>query len=104
MLKRPDRPPAMYTSPYRSFLCDSPVRFIRAIARAPAAGYRFEGTGALTNVGVWGLYWSSSTLAAGGRHASYLLLRTDEVWPMSTIGLRTSGLSVRCVQHLRLPF
>ncbi|WP_289730880.1 hypothetical protein [uncultured Alistipes sp.] len=75
------------------------LSFIRAIASAPAAGYRFETTGALTHVGEWGLCWSSSSYAAGQLGSGYLNLNADNVNPLNH-GRRASTLSVRCVQHL----
>ncbi len=65
----------------------------------PAAGYRFETTGALTHVGEWGLCWSSSSYAAGQLGSGYLNLNADNVNPFNH-GRRASTLSVRCVQHL----
>ncbi|WP_290099092.1 hypothetical protein [uncultured Alistipes sp.] len=69
----------------------------------PAAGYRFETTGALTHVGEWGLCWSSSSYAAGQLGSGYLYLNADNVNPLNH-GRRASTLSVRCVQHLRAVF
>ncbi|MDE6069639.1 MAG: fibrobacter succinogenes major paralogous domain-containing protein [Alistipes sp.] len=66
----------------------------------PAAGYRHESSGALTNVGTWGLYFSSSSYAAGSINAGYLNFNAGNVNPLNNAN-RASGLSVRCVQHLR---
>lgn len=66
----------------------------------PAAGWRHAETGALTEVGDRGLYWSSSSYAAGDRNAGFLDLRPSLVNPQNN-GWRAGGKSVRCVQHLR---
>jgi len=66
----------------------------------PAAGYRYESSGGLTNVGTWGLCFSSSSYASGNINAGYLNLNADNVNPLNNAN-RASALSVRCVQHLR---
>ena len=66
----------------------------------PAAGYRHESSGALTNVGTWGLYFSSSSYAAGSINAGYLNFNAGNVNPLNNNN-RANGFSVRCVQHLQ---
>lgn len=66
----------------------------------PAAGWRNEGSGDLSGVGTRGLYWSSSSYAAGNVNAGFLDFTSGNVNPLNN-GNRASALSVRCVQHLR---
>ncbi len=66
----------------------------------PAAGYRSNASGALTNVGTEGLYWSSSSYAAGNINAGNLNFNSGNVNPLNGNN-RANGFSVRCVQHLR---
>jgi uncharacterized protein (TIGR02145 family) len=63
----------------------------------PASGYRNVGYGALTNVGYYGYYWSSSVYDAS--YAYYLYFYSSRVYPGS-YGDRAFGQSVRCVQEL----
>jgi len=67
----------------------------------PAAGYRNNSTGALTNVGGHIDYWSSSAYASGSPYASWLRYWSGELQPMNGNN-RANAFSVRCVQHLRL--
>ena len=69
----------------------------------PATGYRNTSTGALSNVGANGNYWSSSSYAAGNLNVGGLHCRADNVNPLNGHN-RANGLSVRCVQHLRAVF
>ena len=64
----------------------------------PAAGYRTGSTGALTGVGTHGYVYSSSSYAAGDRHAGYLYFLSGYVRPLSGAS-RAAALSVRCVQN-----
>ncbi|MDE6508542.1 MAG: fibrobacter succinogenes major paralogous domain-containing protein [Alistipes sp.] len=66
----------------------------------PATGYRHVTTGALTNVGANGNYWSSSSYSAGNNAAGDLNFNSSNVNPLNNPN-RANGLSVRCVQHLR---
>ena len=68
-----------------------------------AAGNRHRESGALTNVGTEGDYWSSSSNYAGSNNAGNLNFRSSNVYPLNNTN-RANGLSVRCVQHLRLFF
>ena len=63
----------------------------------PAAGYRHDASGALTNVSTNGYYWSSSSYAAGNINAGFLNFNSGNVNPLNN-GNRAAGLSVRCVQ------
>ena len=65
----------------------------------PATGYRNTSTGALSNVGANGNYWSSSSYAAGNPNAGDLNFNSGAVNPLNNTN-RANGLSVRCVQHL----
>ena len=78
-----------------SFFCHSFQRLLRP----PAAGYRTNSTGALTNVGTNGYVYSSSSYAAGDRNAGYLNFNSGNVNPLNNAN-RAAALSVRCVQHL----
>ena len=51
----------------------------------------------MTNVGTWGLYFASSSYAAGSINAAYLRFESGNVNPLNNAN-RASGLSVRCVQ------
>ncbi len=75
----------------------SPGHSFQRLLFAPAAGYRHESSGALTNVGTWGLYFASSSYAAGSINAAYLRFESGNVNPLNNAN-RASGLSVRCVQ------
>jgi uncharacterized protein (TIGR02145 family) len=61
----------------------------------PAAGYRIFSTGALTNAGGSGAYWSSTVCGSG---AFLLDLYPGKVYP-SRIDPRGYGCSVRCVSE-----
>ncbi len=63
-----------------------------------AAGIRAAASGALTGVGTWGAYWSSSSSAAGNVGASHLAFGSGEVSPLRD-AYRAYGLSVRCVRN-----
>jgi len=65
----------------------------------PAAGYRHVTTGALTNVGTEGDYWSSSSYASGNINAGFMSFNATWVNPVNNTN-RANGLAVRCVQHL----
>ena len=69
-----------------------------ATAYYPAAGYRHDASGALTNVSTYGYYWSSSSYAAGNINAGFLYFNSGYVSPLGSGG-RAAGLSVRCVQE-----
>ncbi len=75
--------------------------FVRAIAIAPATGVRHRETGAVALVDEHGNCWASSSFAAGNLNAGGLHLKRDAVNPVNNHN-RAWGLSVRCVQHLRL--
>ena len=76
------------------------LSFIRAIALAPASGYRESATGVMAYVGTYGFSWSSSPLEAGGIGAVALRFLAIEMTPLFSAG-RGSSRPVRCVQHLR---
>ena len=61
----------------------------------PAAGNRSRLTGALGNVGMRGIYWSSATRSTTG--ASFLSLDSGNFYVTSGGGTRGIGFSVRCV-------
>jgi len=74
---------------------------LERLLRAPAAGYRYVGSGVLTLVGTEGDSWSSSLIAAQNPNASYLAFASaDWVNTFRNAG-RAFGFSVRCVQHLQ---
>ena len=75
----------------------SPGHSFQRLLFAPAAGYRNESSGALTNVGARGAYWASSSYAAGNINASHLTFGSGDVNPLNTAN-RANALSVRCVQ------
>jgi hypothetical protein len=56
----------------------------------------------LGGIGVEGSSWSSSSYCAGSLNAGRLIFKSDLVNPLNNTN-RANGLSVRCVQHLRLP-
>lgn len=64
----------------------------------PAAGYRSNATGALTNVGTYGHFWSSSSYCAGNRDAGYLYFSSGAVHPLYGYH-RAYAFSVRCVRN-----
>ncbi|MCM1150829.1 MAG: fibrobacter succinogenes major paralogous domain-containing protein [Alistipes sp.] len=66
-----------------------------------ASGYRHRETGALTNVGANGDYWSSSPAAAGNANGGFLWFTASNMHPLQNDN-RANGLTVRCVQHLQL--
>ncbi|WP_288848387.1 hypothetical protein [uncultured Alistipes sp.] len=53
-------------------------------------------------IGVEGSSWSSSSYCAGHNDAGRLFFDSGRVNPLNNTN-RANGLSVRCVQHLRLP-
>ena len=63
-----------------------------------AAGYRLSSSGALTNVGTSGYYWSSSSYAAGNRRAGGLYFNSGAVNPLYGND-RANAFSVRCVRN-----
>ncbi|MDE6711903.1 MAG: fibrobacter succinogenes major paralogous domain-containing protein, partial [Alistipes sp.] len=63
-----------------------------------ATGYRDRTSGALTNVGANGNYWSSSSYCAGNPNAGDLNFTSSNVNPLNNPN-RANGLSVRCAQH-----
>ena len=87
---------------YSLFIEKSFLAFIQVIACTSASGYRNYTTGALTNVGAHGDYWSSSP-QAGSTNAGYLALFDTTVGPVWS-NFRSYGLSVRCVQYLQAAF
>jgi hypothetical protein len=60
----------------------------------PAAGYRNRTTGALSNPGAYGYYWSATV---AGTNAYYLHFSGGNINPSNT-GSRANGSSVRCVR------
>jgi len=67
------------------------------LAKTFAAGHRNNASGALTSVGTRGLYWASSSYAAGNINAAFLDFTSGNVNPLNT-GNRADAFSVRCVQ------
>lgn len=72
--------------------CLSADTFIPVTALS-AAGYRNNSTGALTNVGTNGNYWSASP---NGTNGYYLNFNSTNVNPANNNN-RANGFSVRCV-------
>lgn len=66
----------------------------------PAAGYRHCSSGVLSGVGTEGVYWSSSSYAAGNISVGSLGFDSGDVRPLH-YSYRAHSLSVRCVQHLQ---
>ena len=65
-----------------------------------ATGYRHRESGALTYVGTYGYYWSSSSYYAGSYGAGYLGFNSSVVYPLSGT-TRAYGRSVRCVRNVK---
>ena len=65
-----------------------------------AAGYRAAASGALTDVGTEGDWWSSSSYAAGSIFAGFLNFRSGNVSPLYNT-YRAHALSVRCVRNVK---
>ena len=65
-----------------------------------AAGYRHRESGALTDVGTGGTYWSSSSSYAGTLNAGYLHFGSTVVYPLNGYS-RAYGFSVRCVRNVK---
>ncbi|MCM1301954.1 MAG: hypothetical protein NC226_09565 [Bacteroides cellulosilyticus] len=64
-----------------------------------ASGYRERATGALTDVGTDGLYWSSSRyFSAGNTIAGSLSFHSTNVFPLNA-GSGANAFSVRCVRN-----
>ena len=93
----------MYPRSYRSDPRSSPERSIQRLPHhvSAAAGYRHRDGGALTGVGAEGDVWCSSTYASGNINAGFLNFNATWVNPLNNTN-RANGLSVRCVQHLRV--
>jgi len=60
----------------------------------PVAGYRNNSTGALTNVGSNGNYWSSTV---SGTNARYLSFASSDAYMNASN--RAYGFSVRCIKE-----
>ena len=82
-----------------SELFPSPPHSFERLLFAPAAGYRYSATGALSVIGARGYYWSSSSYAAGNLNAGDMDFTDVRVVPLGYPN-RASALAVRCVQHL----
>lgn len=61
----------------------------------PAAGYRTDSNGALTNVGATGMYW---TATASGTSANYLSINSGALAILYPT-YRSGGFSIRCVSE-----
>jgi hypothetical protein len=70
----------------------------RVVTLYPAAGFRYQTSGAFSVVGSTGYAWSS---AITGASAYFLSFPTTLVYP-TTSHARAYGWSVRCVQNLLL--
>ncbi len=66
----------------------------------PASGFRYGGSGGLSNVGANGYAWSSAPYSASGVNGSYLSFDSSSVSPESN-GSRAYAFPVRCVQRKR---
>lgn len=66
----------------------------------PGAGYRHRDTGALTNVGGQGNYWSSSRASGTATNASNLNFNNSNGLNPLNENNRANGFSVRCVSAL----
>ena len=64
----------------------------------PAVGYRNVDSGALSNVGSYGYFWSASPFPSGSSSAYSFHFSTSNVYPASSRG-RAHGHSVRCVRE-----
>ncbi len=76
-----------------------PPHSFKRLLFAPAAGYRYSATGALSVIGARGYYWSSSSYAVGNLNAGDMDFTDVRVVPLGYPN-RASALAVRCVQHL----
>jgi uncharacterized protein (TIGR02145 family) len=65
-----------------------------SVLKLPVAGYRDNGTGALTNVGINGYYWTSTV---SGTSALYLRFISSGATMNNNI--RAYGFSVRCIKE-----
>ncbi|MDE6046534.1 MAG: fibrobacter succinogenes major paralogous domain-containing protein [Alistipes sp.] len=81
----------------------SPAYSFKRLLHAPASGYRYRETGALTNVGSNGYVWSSSPYAAGNVSAGSMDFSVSFVRPLNYYA-RAYAFPVRCVQHLQAAF
>ena len=70
----------------------------KSTAWYPAVGCRYHGSGALSNVGSLGYYWSASPNPSSSYYAYYLYFYNGNVYPASNY-LRSYGYSVRCVRE-----
>ncbi len=77
-----------------------PPHSFKRLLFAPAAGYRYSATGALSVIGARGYYWSSSSYAVGNLNAGDMDFTDVRVVPLGYPN-RASALAVRCVQHLQ---
>lgn len=75
----------------------SPVSFSERSFPLPASGYRNRTSGALTNVGTNGYYWSSSPNSSGSTNAGNLNFNATNVNPLNSNN-RANGFPVRCVR------
>ena len=64
----------------------------------PAVGCRYYNSGALSNVGSYGHYWSASPSPSNSYHACNLNFHNSYVYPADSFS-RSSGYSVRCVRE-----
>lgn len=62
----------------------------------PAAGYRYSGDGGMSNVGIYGNYWSASPISEN--YGCNLYFYSGNVSPANNF-YRAYGFSVRCVQE-----
>ena len=64
----------------------------------PAVGYRYYDSGALSNVGSYGCYWSASPHPSSSHYAYNLYFYNGNVYPANNFN-RSYGYSVRCVRE-----
>jgi len=87
----------------RFLLCGrTGLRFFDCGKQHPASGYRHNSSGALTNVGSEGDYWSASPYAVGSGNAGFLNFNSNgNVNPLNNTN-RANGLPVRCARAFTL--
>lgn len=65
----------------------------------PAVGCRISSSGALSNVGSYGYYWSTSPYPSYSDCAYFLFFHNGNVSPAYYYNHRSNGFSVRCVRE-----
>lgn len=77
-----------------SWSSNNGVGAFASLLKLPMAGRRLDSNGSLSNVGTFGLYWSSSVSSTSSRHLFFISSNAG----MGT-SLRAVGVSVRCLKE-----